>query len=140
MKFKKIFAALFLALMFAAPQKAHAIQFFQDDASVGQEAQINCAEGVTCTPVSGKMKLTIGVIGSVTPAAITGTIITATQYVKTMYYTDVTRPASGAPAGTIIAKGSAANRGDCGTVAGGTVFVACMSDGTNWISITNSAV
>lgn len=139
MKFKKLFVALLLAIVFSAPP-AHAIHFFEDGASKGQFVEVDCGTGLDCTPTSGKMKITVGVIGDVTPAAITGTIIIATQYVKTMYYTDETRPASGAPAGTVIAKGSAANRGDCGVVAGGTSFAACMSDGTNWISITNNNV
>lgn len=140
MKFKNIFAALFVAFMFAAPQKAHAIHFYQDNVEAGQDSEVNCAEGVTCAKTNGRMKLSIGVIGDVTPAAITGTIITATQYVKTMYYTDQTRPASGAPAGTFIVKGSASSRDDCGVVAGGTSFAACVSDGTNWIAITSSKI
>ena len=47
-------------------------------------------------------------------------------------YTYATRPASGAPAGSLIAISDAANAGSCGTASGGSSFNVCVSDGTNW--------
>jgi hypothetical protein len=41
------------------------------------------------------------------------------------------RPASGATAGTIITMTNTSSSTDCGVV-GGTSFVVCISDGTNW--------
>lgn len=70
---------------------------------------------------------------------VTSTDLVATQYVRLAYYSKLTRPASGAPVGSIITM-KGLNVNDCGVVNTGanTVFVTCVSDGTNWKSLQPS--
>lgn len=75
-------------------------------------------------------------VDDVIVTTVTSTDLVATQYVRLAYFSKLTRPASGAPVGsTITMRGS--NVDDCGAVNTGanTVFVVCVSDGTNWKSL-----
>lgn len=72
---------------------------------------------------------------SVTATTITGTTIVATQYVQLLYTRASLRPASGAPAGSMIMLYDATNSSDCGTAGNSTSFVVCKSNGTNWFVV-----
>lgn len=127
MKFKKLFMVLVLAFSICAPAYA-GVRIFEDNQDKG-----------VFDSVSFTTNLDVSVVGGVANVALTDDVnvnkLLAAQYIKTQYYIDSTRPASGAPVGSIIVKGGAANRGDCGVVAGGSAFAVCISDGTNWIPL-----
>lgn len=50
------------------------------------------------------------------------------------YYSRLTRPASGAKAGSMLIHGGATNE-DCGNLGDGTVISVCYSDGSNWVPL-----
>lgn len=60
------------------------------------------------------------------------------QYLVLYAFRASNRPASGAPAGAVVAINNANSAADCGAGGGGSVFVVCVSDGTNWKSLKNS--
>lgn len=129
MRFKTWFLALLLALSVSVPAFA-GVRIFED----------NQDEGVFDS-VRFTTNIDVNVVGGVAEVDLEDTVdvdqLLAAQYIKTQYYIDSTRPASGAPAGTIIVKGGSTNRGDCGVVAGGTQFAVCVSDGTNWLPVSD---
>lgn len=126
------------------------------DVNFSTNTTVTC-DGSTATVVSsGTQTITGGTIngttiGATSPAAggftsvtVTGTNppIGTTQYSKilpqyTILYawTASAKPASGAPAGAVLAVSNANNQADCGATGGGTTFVVCVSDGTNWKSL-----
>lgn len=128
MKFKSFLLALLVFFSFSAHAFA-GVRIFED----GQD------EGVYDT-IRFTTNMDVNNVGGVAEVDLTDDVnvdkLIAAQYIKTQYYIDSTRPASGAPVGSVIVKGGAANRGDCGVVAGGSSFAVCISDGTNWIPLT----
>jgi hypothetical protein len=146
LKMKKAtrFLLVLMCLAFAMPSAFAGFGTQEDGTYEGEAGKVNCSTDLDCSVTDGVWTVAMeAAIAPTTVAAtgvVSGTQLTASQYVKTAYYIDSTRPASGAPAGTIIVFGGGANKGDCGTAAGGSSFVVCVSDGTNWISINNPNV
>jgi len=140
---KKIMSLLVVfCLLFSQFGHASISEVRDDNTLVGRPRAINFGAGLVATLSAGVVSVTAAataitsgtidgaVIGGITPAAITGTIVAATQYAQLPYYAPSSRPASGATRGSMISKGGA-NAQDCGTAAG-TTFVVCVSDGSNW--------
>lgn len=122
-------------------------------------------DGSTATIVgSGTQTITGGTINGTTIGATTsapGTFqtqvavnqyassasATVTTYQRIMYqyfllyaYQASNRPASGAPAGAMIAIRNNNNIGDCGVAGGGTSYTVCSSDGTNWKPLRSTSL
>jgi hypothetical protein len=62
---------------------------------------------------------------------LSSTSVVVTQYLRAQYFSKVTRPASGAPKGSVIVYGGAT--ADCGN--NGTTINVCVSNGTNWLPV-----
>lgn len=153
-KFKKLFLS-FLILSFALfnVTPAHAVEVDGEQVhkivlgaglalstSGGTGTFSAAAAAITSGTIAG-VTIENSVIGAATPVAATFTTATAVDVISTHYLQMYsfgfasTRVASGAPAGSTIAIEDAAAIHDCGVTGGGSLFVICISDGTNWISI-----
>lgn len=70
----------------------------------------------------------------ITATNVIGSMVIATQYLRMQYVASASlRPASGAPAGSLISIGNGGTAQDCGATAEGTNYVVCTSNGTNWV-------
>ena len=152
-KFMFLFALLLIPSMAFASVGVQVASVNYDAATV-----INCSTGTVCEVHGGVLELqaaatgaaatiTSGTIngatiGASSPSTVKGTTVTATTSVVTPMLkitatASTARPASGATAGTIVtindANDTAPNCGAAGS--GGTTFVVCLSDGTNWKKI-----
>lgn len=65
--------------------------------------------------------------------AVTAPTVVASQYMQAQYFSNVTRPASGAPVGSIIVLGNDGT--SCGVATAGTTLNVCVSNGTNWVKV-----
>lgn len=122
---KKISLFLFGMLMFGSV--AHAgIGILEDGSYEGETGAINCSTDLDCTQSGNTTTIAL-------ESNISQSIIAATYYITAPYYSKLTHPGSGAPVGSIMVRGGAAN--DCGNVQDGTTLTVCVSDGTNWIPV-----
>jgi len=64
---------------------------------------------------------------------VIGSMVIATQYLRAQYFNINTRPASGAPAGSIITLGNDGT--SCGVATNGTTISVCVSNGTDWVKV-----
>lgn len=127
--FKVAFLALILIMALALP--AFALGIEEDGSKKGQATDINFTTNLDVSTTNN------GVPAVGVTASPTFTTVIATQYVQMQYFSKLTRPASGAPVGSQISM-KGANSGDCGAdnTGSNTTFVVCVSDGTNWKSIS----
>ena len=138
----KKFLGLFLAVAFISVNAFAAVVVQEDGVTKNIAEYINFTTGndVACTgnactvANSGDQDLTAGstFVGLqqqyTTP--VTG------QYFQLYVYDAQFSPASGAPAGSVKLLRNTANASSCHNSAGGSTFVVCVSDGTNWKSLT----
>lgn len=131
-----IFALVFAPIAFAAD-----VDVQDGGTDQGRARTLNFGDGVTATVSGGVASISAAAAaitsGTITGATtISGATVVATQYLRMLYVASASlRPASGAPAGSIISIGNAANANDCGATATGSTFVVCKSDGTNWSTL-----
>lgn len=146
-----IVASFLIALMVLAP-----VSFAETEATLGDresdgdyrwEVQAgNLVPGTTATYDIGSSAKRVNAVyatsvttTSIAPTtvsavtSVTAPSIVATQYVQAQYFNINTRPASGAPAGSIITLGNDGT--SCGVATNGTVINVCVSNGTNWIKV-----
>jgi hypothetical protein len=122
---KKISLFLFGMLLFGSV--AHAgIGVLEDGSYEGETGAINCSTDLDCTQSGNTTTIAL-------ESSISQSIIAATYYITAPYYSRLTFPGSGAPVGSIMVKGGAAN--NCGGAGDGTTISVCVSNGTNWIPV-----
>lgn len=126
MNFRKISALFLAALLIATP--LYAAFSVQEDGT---------QEGIV-----DKLNVSTGLDNSVSGKTTTVTLSQTESHVSTMFKITATastaRPASGATAGTIVAINDSNAASNCGAAgSGGSAFVVCYSDGTNWKILNN---
>jgi hypothetical protein len=99
------------------------IGILEDGSYEGETGAINCSTDLDCTQSGNTTTIAL-------ESSISQSVIAATYYITAPYYSRLTFPGSGAPVGSIMVKGGAAN--NCGGAGDGTTISVCVSDGTNW--------
>lgn len=140
----KKFFALFLALALAFSPICFAADVDVQDGGTdqGRARTLNFGDGIVAT-VSGGVASISAAAAAITSGTITGVTtisgvsVIATQYLRMLYVASTNlRPASGAPAGSMIQLGQVASANDCGVASFGTnVYAVCISNGTDWKAI-----
>lgn len=156
---KKLILIL-MCLIFASGPAFAGFGVQEDGVGEGEAGIVNCSTDIDCAVSDNKVSVTLesaldpATIGATTPGTgvFTQVQVTTTsptpptgsqQYTRIsglylgLYTSSATqRPASGAPAGSVVAVTTANNLGDCGAAGGGTTYVVCSSDGTNWRTLS----
>jgi hypothetical protein len=143
---KKLFSAfLILALAFSYTGIGFAAEGDSDFTNVVASGDVTVGDDLTVTDAVAAARVTVT---GTTPGTNNITVTTGVsnqytkikaQYTELYVYTASTKPASGAKAGTVVTVSNANNYGDCGTAGGGSTFVVCVSDGTNWKTLRSNA-
>jgi len=129
---KKVLFAL-MGLLLASSTAFAGFGVQEDGTYEGEAGQVNASTDLDVSVASGVATFTLE--AAIAPStSVSSPLIIATQYTQLPYYSKLTRPASGATAGSMLVLGTA-NSTNCGTQLDGTTYNVCVSDGTNWIDV-----